>query len=143
MSGGENVVAGVRLLQHQPHAFNGVFSEAPVSLGLEIAQLDDILVALADTGQPRCDLTRDELDASKRAFVIEQNTGARKQTIRFAIVFQELEWNEVDIRLCDAQVMETPKVERGAPAERAVHAATLRQQEPTQIGAVLARDTRH
>jgi hypothetical protein len=44
-AGGEDVIVGLRQLQHQPHAFHIVAGTAPVALGVEIAEKELALTA--------------------------------------------------------------------------------------------------
>src|SRR6185312_12702186 len=39
---GKHVVVGLRLLQHQPHAFDVILGVAPIPLGVDISQINRI-----------------------------------------------------------------------------------------------------
>ena len=64
--GGDDVVAGLVLLEHQPHRLDVVAGEAPVALGVEVAEGQLRLVPELDLGDPVGDLPRHELEPAAR-----------------------------------------------------------------------------
>src|SRR6185437_14242200 len=59
-AGGEHVVVGLRLLQHEPHALDVIPGVAPVALRVEIAEIEAILESEFDCGDGAGDLAGDE-----------------------------------------------------------------------------------
>ena len=66
LSGGDHIVVGLVLLQHQPHAVGVVPGVAPVAARVHIAQRHTVLQTRLDPGQAQRDLTRNEVLASTR-----------------------------------------------------------------------------
>ena len=61
LAGGHDVVVADRLLQHQPHRLDVVAREAPVALGVEVAEHQLVLQAERDPGHRLADLAGHEL----------------------------------------------------------------------------------
>ena len=70
---GDDEVFRLVLLQHEPHGFDVVAGEAPVALGVEIAEIQAFLQSLLDSRGRAGDLSGDESLASPRALVVEQD----------------------------------------------------------------------
>src|SRR5271170_3278968 len=88
-AGGEHVIVGLRLLQHQPHAFHIVARMAPVALGVEIAEKQLALQPMGDRGDTAGDLAGDEGLAADRALMVEQNAVRGMDAIGFAIIHRD------------------------------------------------------
>src|SRR5215208_3155857 len=58
--GGHDVVAGLRLLQHQVHGPHVVAGKAPVAKGIEVSQAKLGLLSSGDGDRPLHDLLRDK-----------------------------------------------------------------------------------
>ena len=84
LAGGDDVVVGLVLLEHQPHRLDVVAGEAPVALGVQVAQEQLVLQALLDAGGGAGDLAGDERLAAARALVVEQDAvaGDTSRTLR-------------------------------------------------------------
>jgi hypothetical protein len=52
-AGGEHVIVGLGLLQHQPHAFHKVARMAPIALGVEVAEKKLALQPMGDRRDTR------------------------------------------------------------------------------------------
>ena len=78
LSGGDDVIVGPVLLEHQPHRLDVVPGEAPVALRLEIAEVELLLEAELDPGGRAGDLPRDEGLAAAGGFVVEEDAVAAK-----------------------------------------------------------------
>ena len=50
LTGGNNIVIGVILLEHEPHGFDILLGVAPVALGVEVAEVEVFLFAEFDGG---------------------------------------------------------------------------------------------
>ena len=86
LAGGEHIVVGLRLLQHQPHAAHIFARVAPVALGVEIAEIEPFLQSACDRGDGARDLAGDKGLAAERALVIEQDPVRGVHSVGFAIV---------------------------------------------------------
>ncbi len=53
LAGGDDVVVGFVLLEHQPHRLDVFLGVPPVALGIEVAQVEVLLLALQDGGDAR------------------------------------------------------------------------------------------
>src|SRR3546814_2973535 len=76
-SGRQYIVVRSVLLQHQPHAFDIFAGMAPIALGIEIADIEHILLTGFDGGNRTGDLARHECLAAQWAFMIEQDAVRR------------------------------------------------------------------
>src|SRR5262249_12663020 len=73
LAGGEHVVVGLVLLEHQPHALDIVARMPPVAPGIEVAEIEPFLQAERDRRDTPGDLARDEGLAAGRPLVIEED----------------------------------------------------------------------
>eukprot|EP01022_Parablepharisma_sp_SALTPOND_P036279 TRINITY_DN9838_c0_g1_i1.p1 TRINITY_DN9838_c0_g1~~TRINITY_DN9838_c0_g1_i1.p1 ORF type:complete len:1069 (-),score=237.17 TRINITY_DN9838_c0_g1_i1:780-3986(-) len=85
-AGGDDEVLGLVLLQHQPLHFHVVACMAPVTLGVQIAQVQAFLQAQLDARQGTGDLAGDEGFAAARRFVVEQDAVAGIDAVGFTVV---------------------------------------------------------
>ena len=81
LAGGDDVVIGLLLLQHEVHGAHVVAGESPVALGVEVAQRQLLLEAELDLGHSVGDLAGDELHAAAFGLVVEQYPRRRVQVI--------------------------------------------------------------
>jgi len=84
--GGDNIVIGLLLLQHQPHGFNIVPSEAPIPGGLQVPQKELVLEPHLDPAHGPSDLARHEILTAARGLVIEKNAIAGVESIGLTVV---------------------------------------------------------
>ena len=85
-AGGDYVVVGLVLLEHEPHGLNVVFGEAPVAFGVEVAHEDLLLLSGDNAGDGAGDFAGDEGFAATGGFVIKQDAVAGKKVVGFAVV---------------------------------------------------------
>jgi len=85
-AGGDDVVVGLVLLEHQPHSFDVVFGVAPVAFGVEVAHVDLVLLAGEDAGEGAGDFAGDEGFAPAGGFVVEEDAVAGEEVVGFAVV---------------------------------------------------------
>ena len=86
LAGGDDVVVGLVLLQHQPHRLDVVAGVAPVALGVEVAEHDLVLQPELDAGDRVGDLAGHELEPAARALVVEEDAAAGVQPVALAVV---------------------------------------------------------
>ncbi|EEF93696.1 hypothetical protein CATMIT_01671, partial [Catenibacterium mitsuokai DSM 15897] len=86
LAGGDDVIVGFGLLGHQPHRLDVIAGEAPVALGVDVAQAQFLLLAQLDPGDRVGDLAGDELDAAQRRLVVEQDAAGGVDLEALAVV---------------------------------------------------------
>src|SRR6266571_14702 len=86
LPGCDHVVVGLFLLEYPPHRLDVLGRVPPVPLRVEIAKLDELRFPGDDLGEAVRDLAGDELEASPRALVIEENPIRRMHAVRLAVV---------------------------------------------------------
>ena len=75
------------VLEHHPHRFDIIASEAPIALGFEVAQAQFFGLTQLDPGRHVRNLARHKFKAAARAFVVEQDARGGKHIERFAVVY--------------------------------------------------------
>ena len=71
LAGGEHVVFRHLFLHHAPHALDIVAGKAPVARRIEIADLQDMVLAQRDAGERQRHLAGDELTGPQGGFMVE------------------------------------------------------------------------
>ena len=84
--GRHDVVAALRLLQHEPHRLDVVAGEAPVALALEVAEPQLVGHPELDPRHAVTDLACGELQSTARRLVVEQDPARRVQVVGLAVV---------------------------------------------------------
>ena len=87
--GGDHVVVGLVLLEHDPHHLDVFFGVTPVAAGIEVAHVEAVLEAEFDASGGASDLAGDEGLAAARALVVEENAVGGVEVIAFAVVHRE------------------------------------------------------
>lgn len=85
-AGGDDIILGLVLLQHEPHGFHVVPGMSPVPLGFEIAQVEDFFLSEGDGSHGTGYFAGQEGFSSKRGLVVEENPIACKHPIGLAVV---------------------------------------------------------
>ncbi len=83
---GHHVVIGPLLLEHPPHGLDIVPGEAPVTLGLGVAQEELVLQAQLDAGGGPGDLAGDEGLTASGALVVEEDAVGHEHAVALAVV---------------------------------------------------------
>ena len=86
-AGGDDEILRFVLLEHQPHGFDIIAGEAPVALGVEIAEVEFLLQAFFDAGGCAGDFSGDECFAAAGGFVVEEDAVAGVDVVGFAVVY--------------------------------------------------------
>src|SRR5208337_2274425 len=86
LTGGNNVVIGLLLLEHHPHGPDVISSETPVTLRFQVAHDQMSLLSLLDPAATESDFPGHERLTPARALVIEEDPRARKQAVGFSVV---------------------------------------------------------
>src|SRR5580704_15917218 len=85
-AGCDHVVLGLLLLQHEPLHLDIIAGMSPVPFGVEISEMQALLKSKFNSGEGTRDLSGNEGFATYRRLVIEQNSVAGINSVRFAIV---------------------------------------------------------
>src|ERR1051325_4650461 len=85
-AGGDDVIIGLLLLEHQPHGFDVFFGVTPVALRFKVAEVKFVLQAGEDLGDRTGDFAGDEGLAAPRRLVIEEDAVGGVQAIGLAVV---------------------------------------------------------
>src|SRR5436190_571073 len=88
LTSSDHVIRRFLLLQHQPHGFHVFLRVAPVAFGIQVSQVEFLLLPGLDAGDSARDLSRHESLATARAFVIEENATAGEHVVRLAVVYR-------------------------------------------------------
>src|SRR5215831_15166062 len=86
LAGRQYEIVGPVRLQDRVHSLDIISRMAPVTLGLEIAEIDRVLQPRLDAGNAARDLAGDESLAADRALVVEQDAVAGEHAVGLAIV---------------------------------------------------------
>ncbi|SVC72845.1 uncharacterized protein METZ01_LOCUS325699, partial [marine metagenome] len=87
-AGGYDEVVRIIGLQHAPHGLDVFGGVAPVALGIEIAEIQLVLLAGLDVGDGEGNFPRHEGFATAGRFVVEQNTAACVHTVGLTEVYR-------------------------------------------------------
>ena len=85
-TGRHDVVAGLVLLEHAPLHLDVIAGEAPVSLGVDVADPQTLVKAVGDASGGHGDFPGDEFETTARAFVVEENARAGEHVVGFTVV---------------------------------------------------------
>src|ERR1700722_4540843 len=86
LAGGNYVVVGLILLQHQPHRLDVVAGESPIAARVQVSERQLLLDAHFDPRRAARDLARHEVLAAPWRLVIEEYPVACEQLVGLAIV---------------------------------------------------------
>jgi len=107
LPGGHDVVVRLVLLEHEPHGLHVVAREAPVALGVEVAEPQLLLEPRLDPGGAVGDLAGHELQPAPGRLVVEEYPRDRVDAVALPVVDR----NPVPVDLGDP--VGAPRVERG------------------------------
>ena len=83
---GQDKIVGLVGLQHAPHAFDVLGGIAPVTNGVQVAHVEQILFAGLDGGYRAGDLARDKSFAAPGRLVVEEDPVHCVHSVRFTVV---------------------------------------------------------
>jgi hypothetical protein len=88
---GKNVVIGFVFLKHPPHAFNVVPSMTPVTLGINVTEVESLVEPSMDASNTCGNLAGDKRATATRRLMIEQNAVGQVHSVCLAIVDEDPE----------------------------------------------------
>ena len=88
---GNHEIVGLGLLQDEPHALDVVAGITPVAQGVEVTQIELVLLTLGNTCGGERNLARHEGLAAALTLVVEQDAVAAIHAIRLAVVLHDPE----------------------------------------------------
>jgi hypothetical protein len=83
---GKHIIIRLRLLLHEPHASHEIARVAPISLGVEIANIKTMLETKLNGGNGAGDLAGDKGLSPQWTFMVEQDAVAGKQAISLTVI---------------------------------------------------------
>ena len=99
LAGSDDVILGLLGLEHAPHGVDEVGGVAPVALGVEIADVQPVLVTVPNPCRRQRDLAGDEVLAPARRLVVEQDTVDREQPVGLPVVPGKMERKDLGSRV--------------------------------------------
>ena len=84
-TGGDHEVLRLVVLEDEPHTLHIVLGIPPVAEGVEVAEIEAVLLALGDAGGSEGDLAGYEGLATALALVVEEDTGAAEHVVGLAV----------------------------------------------------------
>mmetsp|Transcript_17849 Transcript_17849/g.51100 ORF Transcript_17849/g.51100 Transcript_17849/m.51100 type:complete len:406 (-) Transcript_17849:40-1257(-) len=91
LSGGQDVVIGLILLKHAPHTLDVVAGMAPITLGVDVSEVEALVDALMDAGDGGGDLTGDEGLATAGTLVVEEDAVGKVHAVSLTVVHKDPE----------------------------------------------------
>ena len=96
LSSGNNIILGFILLEHTPHSINIILRMSPISLRIEVSEIELLLKSKTDLGYRHSDLTSHECLTTNRRLMVKENSIACKHPITLLIVTS----NPHSVELC-------------------------------------------
>ncbi len=90
LAGRHHEVVGLVLLEHQPHRLDVVAGEAPVALGVEVAEVELLVEPVLDARGGARDLAGHEGDPAPGGLVVEEDAAGDEHPVGLAVVLTEL-----------------------------------------------------
>ena len=91
LSSGEDVVIRLILLEHAPHALDVVAGVAPITLGVDVAEVEALVNSLVDAGDGGGNLARDEGTATAGTLVVKEDAVGNVHAVGLTIVDKDPE----------------------------------------------------
>lgn len=91
LTGGKDVIIRFIHLKHHPHALNVVTCMAPITLGINVTQVQGLVDASVDACHTGSDLASHKGTATTRRFVVEENTVGQMHAVGFSVVDEDPE----------------------------------------------------
>lgn len=91
LSSGENEIIGLVLLKHTPHTLDVVTGVSPITLGVQVTEVEALLLTERDFGDGTRDLSGDESSSTSRRFVVEEDTVRGVHSVGFTVVLDDPE----------------------------------------------------
>mmetsp|Transcript_18202 Transcript_18202/g.27028 ORF Transcript_18202/g.27028 Transcript_18202/m.27028 type:complete len:261 (+) Transcript_18202:28-810(+) len=91
LSSCKNVVIGFVLLHHHPHTFDVITGMSPITLGINVTQVQGLILLLHNTSNTCRNLTGHEGAATTGRFVVEKNTIRQVHSVGLTVVDQDPE----------------------------------------------------
>ena len=88
---GDDEILGLLLLEDEPHALHVVLGIAPVAEGVEVTEVELVLIALLDACRRQGDLAGDEGLAAAFALVVEEDSVDGEHAVALAVVLHDPE----------------------------------------------------
>ncbi len=90
LAGGDDVIVGTLLLEHEPHRLDIIPGKAPVALGLEIPEVELLLETEFDPGRRPGDLPGDKGLSAAGGFVVEEDPVAGENPVGVPVIADDI-----------------------------------------------------
>ena len=91
LSGGQDVVVGLILLEHAPHTLNVVAGMTPITLGVDISEVEALVNSLVDAGDGGGNLAGDEGTATAGTLVVEEDAVGKVHAVGLTVIHEDPE----------------------------------------------------
>ena len=91
LSGGQDVVIGLLLLEHAPHTLNVVAGMAPITLGVDVSEVEALVNSLVDAGDGGGNLAGDEGTATAGTLVVKEDAVGNVHAVGLTVVDKDPE----------------------------------------------------
>ena len=91
LSGGQDVVIGLLLLKHAPHTLNVVAGMAPITLGVDVSEVEALVNSLVDAGDGGGNLAGDEGTATAGTLVVKEDAVGNVHAVGLTVVDKDPE----------------------------------------------------
>ena len=86
LSGCQNVVIGLVLLKHAPHTLDVIAGVAPITLSINVSEVQALVDSLVDAGDRGRNLTGDEGAATAGTLMVEENTVGKVHAVGLTVI---------------------------------------------------------
>ena len=91
LSGCQDVVIGLILLKHAPHTLDVIAGMAPITLGVNVSEVEALVNPLVDAGDGGGNLAGDECAAAAGTLVVEEDAISEMHAVGLAIIDKDPE----------------------------------------------------
>lgn len=91
LSSSENEIIRFVLLKHSPHSLDVITGVSPITLGVQVTEVEALLLTERDFCDGARDLAGDESSSTSRRFVVEEDTVRGVHSVRFTVVLDDPE----------------------------------------------------
>src|SRR5262245_51681979 len=85
-TGSDDIIVWLLLLEHEPHCKHILLGISPITLGVEIAEVELVGQPRSDLSYATADLSGDKSFSPTRGFMVEKDTIAAKDAVAFPVI---------------------------------------------------------
>ena len=91
LSGCQDVIIGLILLEHAPHTLDVIAGVAPITLGINVSKVEVLVDSLVDAGDGGGNLTGDEGAATAGTLMVEENGVGKVHAVGLTVIDKDPE----------------------------------------------------